>query len=127
MFLHPERRTAQHCKNGIVTDKSLPWRQIAEGVELRIRLTPKAARDEILGLEQTADGPAIKARVRALPADGAANAAIEKLVAKWIGVPKTSVAVSQGQKSRVKGLTIHGEPKGLATRLESLWQDLAAQ
>ncbi|CFX06723.1 conserved protein of unknown function [Candidatus Filomicrobium marinum] len=110
-----------------MTDKSLPWRQIAEGVELRIRLTPKAARDEILGLEQTADGPAIKARVRALPADGAANAAIEKLVAKWIGVPKTSVAVSQGQKSRVKGLTIHGEPKGLATRLESLWQDLAAQ
>lgn len=110
-----------------MTDNPLPWRQIAGGVELRIRLTPKASRDEILGLEQTADGPAIKAKVRALPADGAANAAIEKLVAKWIGVPKTSVAVSHGQKSRVKGLIIHGEPQGLAARLQSLWQDLAAQ
>lgn len=110
-----------------MTDNSLPWRQIAEGVELRIRLTPKAARDEILGTEQTVDGPAIKARVRALPADGAANAAIEKLVAKWLGVPKTSVAVSHGQKSRVKGLTIRGEPQELTARLESLWQDLAAQ
>lgn len=108
-----------------MTRASVPWRQIGDAVELRIRLTPKASRDEICGLEVTLDGPAIKARVRALPADGAANAAVEKLIAKWLGVPKTSVVVSHGMKSRMKVLAISGDCASVTQRLEHLWQDLA--
>lgn len=92
-----------------------------------MRATPKASRDEICGVEQTADGPAIKARVRALPADGAANAAIEKLIAAWLGVPKSSVSVSRGMKSRVKTLAIDGDVAQLTVRLDNLWQHLAEQ
>lgn len=94
---------------------------------MRVRVTPKASRDEVCGLEQTADGPAIKARVRALPADGAANAAVEKLVATWLGVPKSSVSVSRGMKSRVKTLAIGGVVAQLTVRLDNLWQHLAEQ
>jgi uncharacterized protein YggU (UPF0235/DUF167 family) len=111
-----------------VTEASLPWRTTTDGaVELRVRLTPKASRDEIFGREQTADGPAIKARVRALPSDGAANAAIEKLIAKWLEVPKSSVSVSRGMKSRVKVLVISGDANQLIDRLDNLWQHLAEQ
>lgn len=108
-----------------MTPVPVPWRQTGDSVELRVRLTPKAARDEICGLEETPDGPSIKARVRALPADGAANAAVEKLVAKWLGVPKTSVVVSHGLKSRVKVLAISGDCASVTQHIEHLWQDLA--
>jgi len=103
----------------------VPWRQVGGTLELRIRLTPKASRDEICGTEATADGPAVKARVRAVPADGAANAAVEKLVAKWLGVPTTSVSLAHGAKSRVKVVAIEGPAADISARLETLWQDLA--
>ena len=56
---------------------------------------------------------AIQARVRALPEDGAANKALEELVARWLGVPKSSVALVAGGKSRVKSLRIAGQPATL--------------
>lgn len=110
-----------------MTEAARPWRTLDRAVELRVRVTPKASRDEVCGLEETADGPAIKTRVRALPADGAANAAIEKLIAGWLGVPKSSVTVSRGMRSRVKILVIDGNAAQLKVRLDNLWQHLAEQ
>jgi hypothetical protein len=88
-------------------------------VIVRVRLTPKSSADAIEGVEATADGPALKARVRAVPSDGEANAAIERLLADWLGVPKRSVSVTSGHKSRVKLLTVAGEPDVLERRLTS--------
>ena len=65
----------------------------------------------------TADGPAFSARVRAVPEDGAANTALERLVAGWLDVPKSAVALSAGGKGRVKSLTITGDAAGLQRRL----------
>lgn len=96
------------------TGEAQPWRIQAGCVILRVRLTPKSSKDAIDGLEATADGPAVKARVRAVPEDGKANAAVAKLVAEWLGVPKSSVEVTAGSKSRVKSLTIAGEPGAIA-------------
>ncbi len=75
-------------------------------LRLRIRLTSKSRRDAIVGLIQTADGQAIKATVRALPQDGAANKAVQALIAKWLAMPKSSIILSAGAKSRTKILTI---------------------
>ena len=75
-------------------------------IQLRCRLTPKSSRDTIDGLTQTTDGPAIKARVRALPENNAANKALIVIVAKWLSVPKSSISLSVGAKSRTKVLTI---------------------
>jgi methylenetetrahydrofolate dehydrogenase (NADP+) / methenyltetrahydrofolate cyclohydrolase len=60
----------------------------------------------------TTDGVAFQARVRAFPEDGAANKALEELVARWLAVPKRSVSLVTGGKSRLKSLRIDGDPIG---------------
>jgi uncharacterized protein (TIGR00251 family) len=92
----------------------MPWRIATSGLVVRIRLTPKASRDAVEGIEATADGIALKARVRAVPEDGAANEAVEKLIAAWLGVPKSAVALMSGGKSRVKTLAVAGDGQALA-------------
>ncbi|TIT75878.1 MAG: DUF167 domain-containing protein, partial [Mesorhizobium sp.] len=65
---------------------SAPFRPRDDGIDLYVRLTPKAALDRIDGVETTADGRShLKGRVRAVPEKGAANAALERLVAKALG------------------------------------------
>jgi uncharacterized protein YggU (UPF0235/DUF167 family) len=96
----------------------LPWREAPGCVIVRVRLTPKSSLDAIEGLETTAEGPALKARVRALPSEGEANKAVERVLADWLGVPKSSVTVSGGGKSRVKSLKIVGEVQELKNRLQ---------
>lgn len=48
------------------------------------------------------------ARVRAQPIEGAANSALEALIAKALGVPKRSVALARGGQSRTKAVEIDG-------------------
>ena len=95
------------------------WRVAVDGLSLRVRLTPKGGRDAVCGIVSTADGPALSVRVRVLPEDGAANAALEALVAKWLGLAKRDVAVTAGHKSRNKSLGIAGEPAALRAVLEA--------
>lgn len=102
----------------------LPWRLAGGCVIVRVRLTPKSSKDAIDGLEATADGPAFKARVRAVPEDGAANTALEKLLAGWLDVPRSAVRLSAGAKSRVKSLAVDGDPAGLEARLAARFDAL---
>jgi uncharacterized protein YggU (UPF0235/DUF167 family) len=89
-----------------------------------VRVSPRSAHDSIDGLAETPEGPAVKVRVRAVPADGEANAAVEAAVAGWLGLPAGQVAVARGHKSRVKMLEIGGEPgvleKLVAARVAAL-------
>lgn len=94
------------------------WRHGDACVIAHFRLTPKSSKDAIDGLVQTADGPAFQARVRALPEDGAANKALEELVARWLGVPKRSVSLATGGKSRLKSLRIAGDAEALGKLLQ---------
>ena len=96
----------------------LPWRQTDTGAIVRIRLTPKASRDAVVGMEDTGDGLALKVAVRALPHAGAANAALTRLVSKWLGMPKAGVTLLRGGKSRIKTLKLSGDPGELSARLE---------
>ncbi|MBK1624682.1 DUF167 family protein [Afifella marina] len=98
-----------------------PFRATSEGLLLSVRLTPKAAKDALEGVEELADGRAvIKARVRAVPEKGAANKALENLVAKALGVPKSSVSVASGGTSRVKVLLLAGDADALKKKLQSV-------
>ncbi|QZZ36975.1 DUF167 family protein [Nitratireductor kimnyeongensis] len=93
-----------------------------EGLALFVRLTPKSARDAIEGAVKTADGRShLKARVRAVPENGKANAALEKLLAKEFGVPPTSVSVTGGATARLKTVEIRGVPKELLTHLGTIF------
>ena len=91
------------------------------------RLTPKACKDAVDGLVDTTDGVAFQARVRALPEDGAANKALEELVARWLGVPKRSVSLVTGGKSRLKSLRIDGDPMALDRMLQALSDEFSSR
>lgn len=91
------------------------------------RLTPKASKDAVDGLVDTTDGVAFQARVRALPEDGAANKALEELVARWLGVPKCSVSLVTGGKSRLKSLRIDGDLMALDRMLQALSDDFSSR
>jgi uncharacterized protein YggU (UPF0235/DUF167 family) len=100
---------------------STSFRLRENGIDLFVRLTPKAALDRIDGVETAADGRShLKARVRAVPENGAANQALERMMAKALGVPGSSVAVVAGGTSRLKTLRILGDPAALAKSVEAL-------
>ena len=99
----------------------VPWRASAGGLTLVVRLTPKGGRDAIDGLETMSDGrPVLKARVRAAPEDGKANAALVELIAKSLKLPRSAVTVAAGHTSRMKTVEISGDPAPLSERLAAL-------
>ncbi|MBS0269480.1 MAG: DUF167 domain-containing protein [Proteobacteria bacterium] len=100
------------------------WRHGSACVIAHFRLTPKSSKEAIDGVVETPDGPAFQARVRALPEDGAANRALEELVARWLGVAKSSVSLASGGKSRLKFLRISGDPDALERRLQERTDEL---
>jgi hypothetical protein len=84
-------------------------RETREGVVLRVRLTPSGGDDRIDGIATDAAGAVhVKARVRAAPEDGKANAALEALLAKALGVAKSAARVERGASARVKSVVIVG-------------------
>jgi uncharacterized protein (TIGR00251 family) len=84
------------------------------GVILAVRLTPKSSQDEVKGVESFDGAIVLVARVRALPEAGRANQALEKLIAKWLGVPPSIVSVAHGGKSRLKQVKIEGDADRLS-------------
>ncbi len=92
-----------------------------DGIAFRVRLTPKGGRDAIEGWQTTADGLShLKARVRAAPESGKANAAMIDLIAKAANVPRSSVTIEGGEKARLKTVVITGDTSALTTTLENL-------
>ncbi|MFT3728868.1 MAG: DUF167 family protein [Terricaulis sp.] len=73
---------------------------------LRVRLTPAGGADRIDGRASDENGVYLKARVRAAPEDGKANAALIVLIAKAAGVPKSKVSIARGATSRMKTLEL---------------------
>ena len=103
----------------------LPFRPCADGVLLRVRLTPRASRDGIDGPKAGPDGDYLQARVRAVPEDGKANAALIALLAKALGLAKSSLTVSSGAASRLKTVRIAGDTTALTRRLTAWLEGLA--
>ena len=77
-------------------------------------MTPKSSRDAVEDIGTTADGRALKVRVRAIPDKGAANDAVIETVATWLGVAKRTVTIDAGTASRIKSVSIAGDPAALA-------------
>ena len=99
------------------------WTVGADGVVVTVRLTPKASRDAIDGIETLADGRAVlKVRVRALPMEGEANAALCRVLARALGVPPGRVEIAGGATSRIKRVKIVGDAAALGAALEKLAQ-----
>jgi uncharacterized protein len=81
-----------------------------------VRLTPKSGQDRVEGVIAGGDGPLLKVRVRAVAQNGAANAALTKLIAAWLDVPQGAIALIAGAKARAKTLLVAGDGAALAKR-----------
>jgi uncharacterized protein (TIGR00251 family) len=74
------------------------------GVYLEVRLRPGGRQDALLGWENGA----LKAEVRAPALEDRANRALADLLAEALGVPRSSVEVAKGGKSRSKTVFVDG-------------------
>ncbi|MBN7787148.1 DUF167 domain-containing protein [Ponticoccus gilvus] len=67
------------------------------GTRLAARVTPRAARNRI-----AREGDTVKVWVTTVPEDGKANAAVQKLLAKALGIPKSRLSLDAGATARDK-------------------------
>ncbi|MCI0802775.1 MAG: DUF167 domain-containing protein [Chloroflexi bacterium] len=70
----------------------------ANSCRLKVRVQPKASRNQVDGFE---DGT-LRLRVTAPPTEGQANAGVIALLAKALGVSKSSLEIVRGHGSRDK-------------------------
>jgi uncharacterized protein len=82
----------------------LSVRERPGGLVFPVRVQPKASQDEVVGIK---DG-ALWVRVTAPPIGGKANEACVLLLASALGVPRGSVALTGGHRSRNKLMQISG-------------------
>jgi len=62
----------------------------------------------------------LKARVRALPQGGEANAALIRLLAKTLHIPANAIELESGATGRAKTLSLHGNAEHLAATLSQI-------
>lgn len=97
------------------------WRAGAKGLTLYLRVTPNSGADRIDGTELRDDGSAVlRVRVTAVPDKGKANTAVIALIAKALGVPKSTVTLVSGDTARLKTLAIEGDTAELSAKVEAL-------
>lgn len=72
--------------------------------KLEVEVSPKSRRPGVAGRR----GDVLKVRVAAPPEGGRANTELIRLVANFLGVPRSSVTVARGGSSRRKLLDIEG-------------------
>jgi len=87
-------------------------------VRVAVRLTPRARADRLDGVGRLADGaPTLKVSVTAPPAEGRANEALLRLLAKEWGIPRRDLALVGGGKSRNKLVHVAGDAPVLLKQL----------
>jgi len=95
-----------------------PWTVAAHGVLVDVRLTPRGGRDAIEGTEHRANGRVVlKVRVRAAPSDGAANAALCRIIAAAAAIAPRDVTIAAGATARMKRIRIVGEAGAIIAAL----------
>jgi len=96
----------------------IPIKENEQGISFAVRVHPRAKRNAITGEL----GDALKVSLTAPPIDGRANEACIEFFAKLLKVPRSSVTIASGQKSRDKVLRVAGvTAASLQDRLDH-WQ-----
>lgn len=86
----------------------------ADAATLQVRVVPRAGRTELAGYRSDV----LVVRLAAAPVDGAANQALTEFLARLLGVPRRSVTIASGERSRNKRVRVEGlSREQLAARL----------
>lgn len=89
------------------------WLRTREtGVEVRVRLAPRASREKVDGLY----GDRLKIRLTAPPVGGAANEALLRFLAKCVRIAPRNLRIVHGAKSVSKTVLIECENRALVAR-----------
>ncbi|MBQ7207722.1 MAG: DUF167 domain-containing protein [Lentisphaeria bacterium] len=81
-------------------------RETSDGaVVLTLRVQPGAKCDGLSGLYGERS---LKVAVSAPPVDGKANAALRRLLARWLGVPQAQIELKNGLSGRDKQFVVSG-------------------
>jgi uncharacterized protein (TIGR00251 family) len=95
-------------------DCALSLRQTPDGVEVPVRVAPKAKRSALAGRWRQA----LKVQVAAVPREGRANDELCAFLARLFGVPRRRVSVRKGEKSKDKIILVAGiEEAAIRSRL----------
>jgi uncharacterized protein YggU (UPF0235/DUF167 family) len=95
---------------------------------VRLRVTPRGGADRIDGAGVDANGEAhLKLRVSAVAEKGKANEAVIRLLAKALGLPRSSLSLISGETGRNKLVLLAGEPDALVAKLEAFAGSLASE
>ena len=86
------------------TDAELVIWEQSGAVLFDVRVSPRAAREKLLGTH----AGALKLSLSAPPVDGAANEALIAMLAAALAVPRAAVSIVRGQHSRNKRVRVHG-------------------
>ncbi len=100
------------------SNAATPFAACRDGLRLAVRLTPRAAANRVGGtVADAAGGRRLKVAVTAVPEAGKANAALIRLLAKMLKVPKSSLSIQSGASDRNKTVLIAGDAATLESGL----------
>ncbi|MEW5736993.1 MAG: DUF167 domain-containing protein [Thermodesulfobacteriota bacterium] len=89
------------------------------GISFPVRVTPRASATRAEGLSENA----LKLRLTAPPVENAANRAVLEFFAKTLGIAKSNLSISAGDKSRNKTVLVEvqdSERPGVRAKLRAL-------
>ena len=86
----------------------IAFHETSGGVAFAIRVHPRAKENAVTGEL----GDALKLSLTAPAIDGKANAACIEFLAKLLKVPRSSITIASGQKSRNKVMRVNGLSAG---------------
>ncbi|MBO6948033.1 MAG: DUF167 domain-containing protein [Rhodospirillales bacterium] len=111
---------SSHGSQCALVDVPEPFQLIDDGLDVRLRVTPKASHDAIGHLVADGQGNgAIKIAVTAVPEKGNANTAVIKLLAKAWRLRKSDMEIVQGVTDRNKILRISGDGREILAKLRT--------
>lgn len=101
-----------------------PFKLTDDGIEVRIRATPKASRNVIGDVVADEQGNGVlKVAVTAVPEKGSANVAVIGLLAKTWRLRKSDMVILRGQTDRNKTVLIAGADKTMLADLTARIND----
>jgi uncharacterized protein len=81
---------------------------------LKVRIVPKARRNEIASISEEV----VRLKVHAPAQDGKANAELVRFLSESVGCPRSDIAIIRGEKARDKVIEIAG------VSVEEVWKRL---
>ena len=90
--------------------------KMSDGVRFSVKVIPGSSKCELTGIIDNS----LKIKLNVPPIEGKANEKCIKFLSKLLGVPKTSITIISGEKSRNKVLLIKGDPDSLFNKVSSL-------